>query len=122
MVKLVILLWRRPDMTQEQFNARWRGEHARLVNELKDKIRMRHYVQNHIAPDAGGSSFGPGRALAATGCDGVVEGWWDSLEDLHEGFNSPEGMAASSLLLEDERAFMDMSKTIVLPVQEQRIF
>ena len=43
--------------------------------------------------------------------DGVAELWWDDLDALTAGASSPDGIAASRALLEDERRFIDLTRS-----------
>ena len=48
MLKFVVGLYRRPDLSPQQFHAILRGEHAELAERLPGLLR---YVQNHVVPD-----------------------------------------------------------------------
>lgn len=50
--------------------------------------------------------------------DGVAEAWFDSEEALVEGMTSPEGQKLGAALLEDERNFIDHSKSSAFIVEE----
>ena len=54
--------------------------------------------------------------------DGITEVWWDSLEDLVSGMNTPEGQAALKRLLEDEREFIDLANSFIFLTEEHLIF
>jgi hypothetical protein len=53
--------------------------------------------------------------------DGVAELWWDSIEDAL-GHPSPERQAAGLELLEDERKFIDLSRSPLWFGEEKTIF
>ena len=54
--------------------------------------------------------------------DGVAEVWFESEEDLMEAMGSPEGQRLSTALLEDERNFIDHSKSSAFIVREYELF
>jgi len=53
--------------------------------------------------------------------DGVAEVWFDSEKDLMEAMNSPEGQRLGAALLEDEKNFIDHSKSSAFIVKEQEL-
>ena len=50
--------------------------------------------------------------------DGIASVWFDSREDLVAATTSPEGRKAGALLLEDERRFIDLSRSPLWVSQE----
>ena len=48
--------------------------------------------------------------------------WWDDLDDVVTAMSSPEGQAAGSALLEDERKFVDLSRSPLFFGEEKLIF
>jgi len=53
--------------------------------------------------------------------DGIAEVWFESEEELMEGMSSPEGQKLGSALLEDERNFIDHSKSSAFIVKEYEL-
>lgn len=53
--------------------------------------------------------------------DGVAEVRFESEEDLIEGMNSPEGQELGAALLEDEKNFIDHSKSSAFIVEEHEL-
>ena len=51
--------------------------------------------------------------------DGVAELWWDRIEDLAS--DDPAARKAGLDLLEDERGFIDLSKSPIFLVEEKRV-
>jgi hypothetical protein len=103
-VKMVIEVWRRPDMSPEAFSDRWRGAHADLAREVADAMGFVRYVQNHSAQDF------PFDLAEARGWrpspDGISELWWASEDAMAEALASPEAAEASARLAADESAFV----------------
>lgn len=103
-VKMVIEVWRRPDMKPEAFSARWRGAHADLARQIADAMGFVRYVQNHRAWDF------PIDLATTRGWrpspDGVSELWWASEDTMMEALSKPEAAEASALLQADEAKFV----------------
>ena len=83
MIKLIVAIHRRPDMTVAEFQDHWRETHARLVKENPATRRyIRKYVQCHTRPD----EYQQGEAAF----DGTAEIWVDTIEDKDAFFNDPD--------------------------------
>lgn len=120
MIKLTFCLTRLPGFTREAFQDYWINTHAPLVASVKDTLRIRRYVQMHSFPlevsaDTRASRDGP------EGYDGVAELWWDSFEDLAANNGDPAAREAGRLLLEDEKRFIDLTKSPLWWGQEREI-
>jgi hypothetical protein len=68
-------------------------------------------VQSHTTNNPGLSQAIAASRGAPAGFDGVAELWWDSVEDFASGASTHEGREASRILLEDERRFIDHSRS-----------
>ncbi len=53
--------------------------------------------------------------------DGVAEVWFESEADLLEAMSSPEGQQLSAALLEDEKKFIDHSRSSAFIVEEHEL-
>jgi uncharacterized protein (TIGR02118 family) len=110
MIKLTFCLTRLPHLTRETFQDYWFKTHGPLVASVAQTLRIRRYVQLHsLAPEAS-QGLRASRA-APTEYDGVAELWFDSLDALIANGERAEAQAASALLLEDERRFIDHAKS-----------
>lgn len=120
MFKMSFAVYRRPDLTAEQFRDHWLNVHAPLLKQHAKALRVRRYVQLH-----GGDYESTKRMAESRNCqpphDGVVEIWWDSEEDRLAASQSAEGQAAGFLLREDELRFCDISRSSVMFGQEHVI-
>lgn len=106
MVKLVFVLRRAPHLSRAEFQRYWREQHAPLVEQHREALGIRRYVQLHTldtpANDALRATRGGPEAY-----DGVAELWFDSAEmPLTE-----EAVRAGAELLEDERRFIDLENS-----------
>jgi uncharacterized protein (TIGR02118 family) len=108
LIKLVFTIRRREGMTRDEFQRYWRNEHARLVEDHAEVLRIRRYVQTHARDTPADDALAAARGSEPRHYDGVAELWWDSVEDLLEASSSEEGQAAANSLLEDERRFIDL--------------
>lgn len=95
MLKFVVVLYRRPDLSPQEFHENLRKEHGPMAERLPG---LRRYVQNHVEPD-------PSRPHP--GWDAVVELFWDDRAAMEAAWRTPEGRRATSHLAE----FVDLSRS-----------
>ena len=105
MVKVIILLARRDNMSREDFTRYTRDRHLSLVAKLPG---LRRLVVNHVLPDPNG----PPPVY-----DAVAEDWFDDLAAMGAAFDSPEGQA----VIADAANFLDMTRLQVLAVEEEEV-
>ena len=80
MFKLIVLLKKKTDFTDEQFTTYWLETHALLAKKMPG---LRRYVVNVVmAPPNKEPDY-----------NGVVELWFDNVTDMKNAFSSPEGQA-----------------------------
>ena len=107
-VKLMLLLYRRPDLSPDDFRRYLQESHMPLVARLPG---LRRTVVN--LPLAGA----PGAPELPPGCDAVGEDWFDSVESLQAALASPEGQAAGA----DAPNFLDVDRTEMLVMEEEEV-
>lgn len=116
---MTFALVRRPELTREAFQTYWFERHAPLVASVREVLRIRRYVQSHsLAPELS-EPLRLSRG-APPQFDGVAQLWWDSLDDV--AANDPAAIQAGRLLLEDERKFIDLSRSPLWWSEEKEIF
>lgn len=116
-IKMVYCLVRKPGLSREEFQDYWFNIHWLKVREYAAKIHMVRYSQSHTySSDMGDAVANERGKLEAY--DGVMEGWWESEEDAIEAMQNPEGLTAMQDLLDDERKFIDFSKSPVFLTNE----
>jgi len=120
MVKLVFCLRRRAELSRAEFQRYWRETHSPLVRRHGEVLRIRRYVQVHTLDDPINDALRAGRTSAEP-FDGVAELWWDSVADLTAATASEEGRAASLLLFEDERRFIDHARSSLFVAEEHPV-
>ncbi len=106
MVKIVYCISKLPRLTNEEFHRYWRDVHGPIAGGIPG---CRKYVQSHTIHRA----FG-GREPAF---DGVAELWFDDWTALEAAMATKEVAAA----LEDERKFIDHSRTALFIAEEHHV-
>jgi uncharacterized protein (TIGR02118 family) len=99
LIKTIIIMKRKPGLSQEEFSKYWKEKHAPLV--LKTIPGLIKYVQNHRVKLSDREPV----------YDGVAELWYkdlDSFRFMSKWYRSDEG----KILRDDEAKFMDTSNVI----------
>ena len=118
MLKAVVFLRRRADLTQEQFRSHYENNHVPLVRRWLPTIGR--YVRNYLEL----TSVSAGRQDDSTGAaptpyfDVITEIWFDdqkAYDDFVLALQDPE---VSRALQEDEERFLDRSIVQTYPVIE----
>lgn len=102
MLKFMVVLYRKPDLTAPQFRAHLEDVHAPLVKALPG---IRRYRQNFVSPD-------PKRKHP--GWDAIVEVYFDSYEAMEAAWATPQGAASDA----DLPLFADLTRTTWSVVEE----
>jgi uncharacterized protein (TIGR02118 family) len=120
-IKIVYCLRRKAGVSREEFQRYWLEEHGPKVVAVMAAIGMKRYVQSHTLEtplnDAVAASRGGQEAY-----DGVMEGWWDSEDDVGGALGSPEGQIAARELLEDEGTFIDFARSPIFFTREHVMY
>jgi uncharacterized protein (TIGR02118 family) len=95
MLKFVVVLYRRPDLTSSQFRNHLEDIHASLAMALPG---LKRYQQNHVAPD-------PKRNHP--GWDAIIELYFEDREVMEAAWASPQGKASDA----DLPLFADLTRT-----------
>ena len=104
MTKAMFTLYRRTDMSGDQFRDYWQNTHALIVVKMPG---LKKYVQNHaLATEEGEPPIA-----------GIAEVYFDSVEAMQEALSSPEGEAA----IADLQNFTDAEKTTTVVVDEVEV-
>lgn len=121
MIKLVYCITRKAGMSPEEFRRTWLEDHGPIVKRHAAAIRAVRYVQSHTAMDELNEGLKASRGLEEP-YDGITEVWWNSREDLEASLSTPDGIDAGQALLEDEKRFIDFSRSRVFITEEHEIF
>ena len=117
MIKFVMCIARRRDMTREEFRGYWMNKHGPFFMQNADAMRAKRYVQSHTVDTPLNDGLRSSRGMLPE-YDGVAEVWFESEEELMEAMSSPAGQKLSAALLEDEGNFIDHSKSSAFIVRE----
>ena len=98
MTKVIVMLYKRPDLSWDEFRRYWREVHGPLAVRLPG---LRRYVENHSS-EPGNPPYG------------VAELYFDAADDFLAAIASPEGKAA----LADLSNFVDLEQTGMTVVSE----
>ena len=102
MLKFMVVLYRRPDLTPAQFRRHLEQIHAPLAQDLPG---IKHYRQNHVAAD-------PKRPHP--GWDAIIELYFENRESMEAAWSSPQGAASDA----DLALFADLTRTTWSVVEE----
>jgi uncharacterized protein (TIGR02118 family) len=119
MLKIIICIKRRPEMTREAFHAYWKDTHASVVREVAGPLGMRRNVHNRTITTRLDQAIRNGRGASQEDFDGVAESWFDSLEALNAATSTDEGRRAARRLAEDEERFIDFTQSRIFFVDEE---
>ena len=104
MIKAIVGLHRRPDMSREEFREYFQTTHAPLLRQLPG---LRRLVVNFALPGPDGEPT----------YDGFGEDWFDSPEAMAAAFASPQGQA----VMADAPNFIDVSRVQIVVVDEDEV-
>ena len=102
MIKFMVVIYRKPELTFEQFRAHLENVHAPFVRNLPG---VRKYLQNYVSPD-------PKRKRPEW--DAIVEVYFDSWEAMEAAWATPHGSASDA----DLPLFADLTRTTWSVVEE----
>jgi uncharacterized protein (TIGR02118 family) len=102
MIKFMVVLYRRPDFTSEQFRRHLQEIHGPLVKNLPG---LRKYVQNFVRTDF---------KRKPPAWDALVELYFDDWSSMEAAWASPQGAASDA----DLPAFADLTRTTWSAVDE----
>jgi uncharacterized protein (TIGR02118 family) len=111
MIKLIVAVRKRPDMSVEEFQEHWKTRHAELVRNSPATAKyIRKYVQCHTMLD----QYEKGEVAF----DGTAELWFDSVADMEAFYSDPDYLGD---VQPDEPRFADMSKTVFFVTEEEPV-
>ena len=117
MIKQVVFLKRRPDITMEEFKDYYENQHTQLAKRMGAKPSLpnaQRYVRRYVTPEKNpltGEVIHPGY-------DCIMEIWWNTREDFEaamQGLGSPEHLPAR---LADELKVFASNSNPVCTVEE----
>lgn len=118
MIKLIMCLRRKPDISREAFQDYWRNNHAQLFMKNAHIMRTKKYVQSHTITSPLNDGMKASRGMMDE-YDGVAEVWFESEADLAEAMGTQEMADLGAILMADEETFIDHSASCSFIVQEE---
>jgi uncharacterized protein (TIGR02118 family) len=111
MIKLIVAIRKRADLSVEEFQDHWRTRHAVLVRNSPATTKyIRKYVQCHTMLE----QYEQGEVAF----DGTAELWFDSVADMQAFYSDPDYLRD---VQPDEARFADMSKTVFFVTEEELV-
>lgn len=118
MIKFVMCLTRHPDLSREAFKDYWKNKHGPFFMKNADAMGAKRYIQSNTLDTPLNQGLRSSRGMLPE-YDGVAEVWFESEDALIAGMSSPEGQKLGAALLEDEKNFIDHSRSSAFIVEEQ---
>jgi hypothetical protein len=118
MIKLVYVFHRAPNLSLEECHSYWRDSHSALVRKHAATLRAVRYVQVQILDDPLNELLRASRADLEP-YDGMAQLWWEDRQQAEAALTSPAGREATEELVEDERRFIDHSRSSLWLAKEK---
>ena len=110
MIRLIYAIRRLPHLSLTEFHRYWYDVPGPLVVKNAKTLATSRYVQVHTIEDPNNKAARDARGMLEP-YDGVAEIWWDDQEAGARASDTPEGQAAIRDLIEDEKRFIDFSRS-----------
>jgi uncharacterized protein (TIGR02118 family) len=117
LVKLFFCLRHPSNQTLEQAQLYWRTSHGPTIRGVAEGMRMRRYLQVHRYEDEIEQLWRASRGTRVPPYTGHAEAWFDRA-DLAAVANTPEGSRAMHIAVEDERRFIDFTRSAMWIAKE----
>jgi hypothetical protein len=117
MIKQVVFLKRRADMTMQEFMDYYENQHSQLSKRIGAKPPLpnaQRYVRRYLTPEKNPLTG----EVIESGYDCIMEIWWNTREDFEaamKGLSNPEHLAAR---MADERKVFASNSNPVCTVEE----
>lgn len=121
MLKLTFCLRRLPELSRKEFLTYWKDKHAPLVARHRRVLKIERYVQFHGHDPALLAETRQARG-DLTPYDGVAMLWWQDADHVRKMMDDPAALRASAELLEDEKKFIDLTRSPVTWGEDHVIF
>lgn len=107
-------------LTFEEAQLYWRTTHGPKIRSIAQQARILRYIQVHRCENELEDVLRKARGTKEEAFTGHAELWWDRAE-LNSILNTPEGLNAFGFALEDEKNFIDFSRS-TLWVAKEHVF
>ncbi len=118
MIKLVMCVRRRPDLSRAEFQDYWFNHHGPLFRKFAETYKAIRYIQSHTINTPFNDKVRKVRGMSEEEYDGIAEIWWKSEKDFIEAISSSEGEKLRTVFLEDEAKFLDFTRSTAFFTEE----
>ncbi len=112
---------RLPSLSRKQFQEYWLNTHGPLAKEHLKSLGARRYVQVHTIDDPMSELLQVARGITEEPYDGIAIIVGERAKII-EAVSTEKGQRAMTELLEDEKNFIDFSRSAIWIAQEHVIF
>lgn len=110
MIKLVMCVRRRADLSRAEFQDYWLNHHGPLFQKFAETYKAIRYIQSHTINTPLNDNVKKARGMSEE-YDGIAEIWWESEKDFIEAISAPDGQEFRTIFLEDEAKFLDFTRS-----------
>lgn len=112
MIKLICIVKRLPELSYDEFLKHWEDNHAKLIKKHARVLGIKKYTQSSsINSSEIQSQMGLLRDMTNFDFDGIAELWYSDIESHLRSRQSIDGESALKEIIEDEKRFIDLSKS-----------
>ena len=120
MIKLVMCVRRRADLSRAEFQDYWLNHHGPLFQKFAETYKAIRYIQSHTINTPLNDNVKKARGMSEE-YDGIAEIWWESEKDFIEAISAPDGQKLRTIFLEDEAKFLDFTRSSAFFAEEHII-
>ncbi len=114
MLKLNYYIRRKPGMPVDEFRDYWRERHGELWVKHAEALGVRRYTQvPDLVDDPVAQNYRTGYAVVGEAYDGLAVTCWSEIAALEKALATSAGKAAWREILEDEKAFIDLPRSML---------
>jgi uncharacterized protein (TIGR02118 family) len=117
MIKLVMCVSRRSELSRKEFQEYWLKSHGPLLQKFAQAYKVKKYVQSHTIDSTLNEGVQKSRGITQE-YDGIAELWWESEEEFINAISSEDGQRLRSVFLDDEAKFLDFSRSAAFFTKE----
>ncbi len=117
MIKLVMCVNRKQDLSREEFQEYWLNNHGPLLQKFAQSYGVKKYVQSHTIESVLNEKVRESRKILQEH-DGIAELWWESEEAFVKAITSEEGQKLRNVFLDDEAKFVDFKNSAAFFTKE----
>jgi hypothetical protein len=111
MIRLVLGVRRLEGVAPEDFASWWRHDYPAQLSSSAATLRLHRYVLSEALTGTASDRLRERRGTADP-FDAIVELYWLSRRDLYAAGLTPEGIAADRMLIDAERTFIDLGRSV----------